>query len=152
MDSLQCLPVIKAPNKTPKRRAISSWTILAAGEVKFNVDGASLGKPGQAGIGGVLRDHQGNVIIRFSRSVGVADSNLLELMAVKEAFILFLSCSRLHSYILNIESDSRHVVCWVLKPHTTPWRVRHINSHIENLKQQMKDWRIGHIFSELNCR
>ncbi|XVE68767.1 hypothetical protein DITRI_Ditri09bG0096200 [Diplodiscus trichospermus] len=75
----------------------------AAGEVKFNVDGASLGKPGQTGIRGVLRDHQGNVIIRFSRSVGVADSNLAELMAVRKAFILFLSCSRLYNYILNIK-------------------------------------------------
>ncbi|XVF86739.1 hypothetical protein PTKIN_Ptkin18bG0066500 [Pterospermum kingtungense] len=55
--------------------------------MKFNVDGSTLGKPGPAGIGGVLRDHEGNIKIRLLKSVGSADSNLAELLAIKEAFL-----------------------------------------------------------------
>ncbi|XVF83470.1 hypothetical protein PTKIN_Ptkin16aG0489500 [Pterospermum kingtungense] len=38
------------------------------------------------GIGGVLRDSDANVILCFSKAAGNIDSNLAELIAVKEAF------------------------------------------------------------------
>ncbi|XVF67323.1 hypothetical protein PTKIN_Ptkin10aG0111800 [Pterospermum kingtungense] len=52
---------------------------------------AALGQPGLAGIGGILRDCEAKMKLRFSKSVGVADSRLAEVLAVKEAFILFSS-------------------------------------------------------------
>ncbi|XVF66494.1 hypothetical protein PTKIN_Ptkin10aG0040200 [Pterospermum kingtungense] len=35
------------------------WKEPPQGYVKFNVDGSTIGKPGPAGIRGILRDHQG---------------------------------------------------------------------------------------------
>ncbi|XVF79203.1 hypothetical protein PTKIN_Ptkin14bG0201600 [Pterospermum kingtungense] len=62
-----------------------------AGWVKFNVDGSSIRKPGPAGIGGLLRDHLRKELMRFSKSIGVEDSNVAELLAIREGLILFLS-------------------------------------------------------------
>ncbi|XVF14748.1 hypothetical protein REPUB_Repub09cG0088600 [Reevesia pubescens] len=41
------------------------------------------------GIGGGLREKQGTVKIMFSKTVGIADSNLAEFLAIREAFYLF---------------------------------------------------------------
>lgn len=39
--------------------------------LKSNVDGAACGKLGPVGIGGVLRNHNGEVLYMFSKHVGV---------------------------------------------------------------------------------
>ena len=41
--------------------------------LKFNVDGATRGKPGPTGIGGVLHNNKGGVLFMFSKHVGVCD-------------------------------------------------------------------------------
>ncbi|XVF82575.1 hypothetical protein PTKIN_Ptkin16aG0060800 [Pterospermum kingtungense] len=61
------------------------------GAVKFNVDGLSMGKLGLIGIGGVLRDHSGDELARFFKSIGVEDSNFAELMAIREAMVIFVT-------------------------------------------------------------
>ena len=59
--------------------------------VKFNVNGASRGKPGQAGIGGVLRNSKGEVLLMFSKYMSVCNSNKVKVLAILEALGLFLS-------------------------------------------------------------
>ncbi|KAK2636400.1 hypothetical protein Ddye_031192 [Dipteronia dyeriana] len=49
-------------DNTNKLRSNMEWTPPAFNRLKFNVDGSSLGKPGPAGIGGVLRDCKGKNI------------------------------------------------------------------------------------------
>ncbi|XVF48928.1 hypothetical protein PTKIN_Ptkin03bG0227800 [Pterospermum kingtungense] len=56
-----------------------------------NVDGSSFGKPGPAGIGGVLRNHVETELICFSKHVGMEDSNVAEIMAITKALVLFLA-------------------------------------------------------------
>ncbi|XVE67036.1 hypothetical protein DITRI_Ditri08aG0128000 [Diplodiscus trichospermus] len=141
MDMVRCPLEIVIPAKATKKRPFIEWSKPVSGEMKFNVDGASIGKPGPAGIGGVLRDHMGVERIRFSKSIGVAESNYAEAMAVREAFIIFLASPWAHSYKLIIESDSKNVVSWVLNPHSAPWRIRNIMVHIENLKTQIREWK-----------
>ena len=46
------------------------------------MDGSAFGKPGTAGVGGVLRDPRGGVKGIFLVNIGLADSNFAELMAV----------------------------------------------------------------------
>ncbi|XVE61157.1 hypothetical protein DITRI_Ditri06bG0017300 [Diplodiscus trichospermus] len=106
----------------PSRRALS-WTKPHVGTMKFNVDGSTMGKPGPAGIGGVLRDHLANAKIIFFKSVGIADSNLAELLAI---------------------------LGWITNPTFAPWRIRNFISHIETLKQQVPNWSILHILRESN--
>ncbi|XVF74827.1 hypothetical protein PTKIN_Ptkin13bG0142100 [Pterospermum kingtungense] len=70
-------------------RPVLLWSKPEAGFVKFNVDGSSIGKPGLAGIGGILRDHEGMELIRFSKHIGIHDSNEAELMAVRGTMSMF---------------------------------------------------------------
>ncbi|XVE80003.1 hypothetical protein DITRI_Ditri14bG0103700 [Diplodiscus trichospermus] len=61
---------------------------------------------------GILRDSSANVLMVFSKSIGVTDSNLAELLAVREVFILFTSSERVQSHNLVVESDSKDVKEW----------------------------------------
>ncbi|MCH93148.1 N-terminal acetyltransferase complex ARD1 subunit-like protein [Trifolium medium] len=54
----------------------------AQNEWKWNVDGSSKGKPGAAGIGGVLRNDRGDIVAQFAASIGVRDSNEAEFLAI----------------------------------------------------------------------
>lgn len=45
------------------------------GVLKFNMDEAARGKLVKAGIGGVLRNHKGNVAFMFSEHIGIKDSS-----------------------------------------------------------------------------
>jgi hypothetical protein len=49
---------------------------------KWNVDEYSIGKPDLSGIGGVLRNHHGILLGIFSLSVGILNSNVVELRTV----------------------------------------------------------------------
>lgn len=62
---------MKSHPRLRKRQA--EWSPPSCGFLKFNVDGASRGKPGPVGIGGVLRDHVGSTSIIFTEYVGSMD-------------------------------------------------------------------------------
>ena len=61
-----------------KERRTIHWYPPPLGVFKFNVDDASRGKPGQAGIGGLLCNSKGEVLLMFSKNFGVCDSNAVE--------------------------------------------------------------------------
>ena len=52
------------------------WKKPREGWAKLNIDGASLGNPGRAGSGGILRDHRWMWIKGFARRIGYATSLL----------------------------------------------------------------------------
>ncbi|XVF43014.1 hypothetical protein PTKIN_Ptkin02bG0006400 [Pterospermum kingtungense] len=89
-------------------------------------DGSSQGKPDPAGIGGVLRDHIGKELIRFSKAIGVKDSNMAELLAIREALIVFISSPWVYSKGLIIESDSKVATNWVLNPAAAAAAWKHV--------------------------
>lgn len=45
-------------------------TILSIEDLKFNVDGVAMDKPGLAGIGGVLSNHKGDLFFYVFRACG----------------------------------------------------------------------------------
>lgn len=49
------------------------------------VDEVARGKPSSAGVGGVLRNFKGEVLISFSKPTGIKDCNEVELLAILEA-------------------------------------------------------------------
>ncbi|XVF55660.1 hypothetical protein PTKIN_Ptkin06aG0054600 [Pterospermum kingtungense] len=126
------------------------WIPPVEGCLKFNTDGAARGQPGSAGIEGLLRDSSGKILAAFSKSIGVADSNLAELLAVKEAFGIFGASIWVNSHALTIESDSMNIVKWVLNPRSVPWRMRYIVQQIESLKLLVPRWSIQHVMREGN--
>ena len=46
---------------------------------KLNIDGSSIGNPGKAGGGGIIRNQHVNWIRGFARSIGIASSVVAEL-------------------------------------------------------------------------
>lgn len=61
-----------------KERMSILWSPPPLDSLKFNVDG----KPGPAGIGGVLCNSNGEVLFMFSKNVGICDSNEPEVLAI----------------------------------------------------------------------
>ncbi|XWS10417.1 hypothetical protein CRYUN_Cryun39dG0075400 [Craigia yunnanensis] len=121
------------------------WIPPPHGYMKF-----SKGKLGPTGIGGVLRDNLLVVKMVFSKSVGMEDSNMAELLAVRKAMCLFISSCWAPSHKLIIESDSSNVVNWIHNPQSVPWLMKRIISHIVVLKVQIKECEVLHILRECN--
>ena len=57
---------------------------------KFDIDRVARGKSGPAGIGHVLRNSKGKVLLMFSKDVGVNESNEAKVMVILEALWFFL--------------------------------------------------------------
>ena len=62
----------KVPKVCKAKRRSTAWVTPPSDHLKFNVDGSSWGKPGPAGIGGVLRDCNGSIKAVFSMSIRMA--------------------------------------------------------------------------------
>ena len=73
-----------------KKKDLVPWHSPPCGVLKFNVNGVSKRKPGLASIGGVLRNHKGEVIYLFSKHGGIKDSNEAEVLAILEALRVFV--------------------------------------------------------------
>ena len=64
------------------------WVIPHLGWFKLNMDGSSLGNPGLAGSGGVIRNHVGDWVGGFSQAIGITISVQTELRALKDGLNL----------------------------------------------------------------
>lgn len=73
---------------TIKKRIRVSWS-SRSGVLKLNVDGAAKGKLGLIGIGGMLLNSKGGVLLMFSKSVGVRESNEAEVSSILETLQVF---------------------------------------------------------------
>ncbi|KAK8704788.1 hypothetical protein V6N13_048400 [Hibiscus sabdariffa] len=78
--------------------------------------GALSGTGHDAGIGGVLRDYLGKILLLFSKSVGTIDE------VVKEANLIFIA-SRWYKKV-NLILDSSLVQQWLTKPHLAPYTLK----------------------------
>lgn len=103
-----------------KVKKVVHWVPPNVGVLKFNVDGVAKGKPGPAGISGVLRDSGGLVLVMFSKHVGTMESNEAEVLAILEAVRIFASSS--FNSRLEVKSDSLNVISWVSSSAVIPWR------------------------------
>ncbi|KAL4297046.1 hypothetical protein GQ457_12G027800 [Hibiscus cannabinus] len=61
------------------------------GIVKFSTNGTVKGGFGPTAVGGVLKDHSGNMLLKFSNSIDNVDPASAELLAIKKAISLFAS-------------------------------------------------------------
>lgn len=74
------------------------------------MDGATRGKPGPENIGGVIGNFEGQVLLSFSKFIGVRDSNEVEILVIVEALRL---CASSIQEMLMVASDSSNVVSCV---------------------------------------
>lgn len=97
-------------SKKTRNPRMVSWSPLIMDTLKFNVDGSAKGNPGLVGIGGVLWDANSHVLCLFSLSVGIIDSNSIEIMAIHQALTLCASNPVVMNHLVTIISDSKSVV------------------------------------------
>ncbi|KAK3197796.1 hypothetical protein Dsin_021211 [Dipteronia sinensis] len=76
-------------------------------------DGSSRGSPGQAGIGGVLRDREGRILCLFSVNMGIRDALTVEIMAIAKAIELCMTKPDVCKKDITLISDSREAVSWI---------------------------------------
>lgn len=100
------------PIRSKNSKAVE-WVPPPLGSFEFNVDGSARGSPGQAGIGGVLRDHGGRVVCLFSANVGIQNAVTAEIFALARATSLCMSNPAFISKNIVFESDSKVVVSWI---------------------------------------
>jgi len=86
--------------------------------MKYNIDGASKGKPGIVGFGGVLRDEEGRIIFIFHYHLGRATNNMEELMALEQC-LEFLTQNHCSNVIL--EADSEITINFVKRINCGTW-------------------------------
>lgn len=120
---------------------IEGWWVL-------NTDGASLGNPGPAGAGIVLRDSGGAILGELSRSLGKATNNEAEYRAL----ILGLTEARsMGATRLKVLLDSELVVKQVQGLYRVKnRRLRPLYDRVMELLQDMEAYDILHIRRELN--
>ncbi|XP_021290660.1 uncharacterized protein LOC110421389 [Herrania umbratica] len=128
------------------------WEKLQKGSLKFNVHGAARGCPRPAGVRGILRDSSGEVKVIFSKSIGTADSNLAEILEIREAFLIFLALQWREHQQLIIESDSSNAVKWTTGVSIAPWKMRKWLLQMERMKKGLFGWEIRHVLREANQR
>ena len=88
------------------------------------MDGSARGKPNPTGIECVLRDCKAAIKVVFSKAIGVTNSNITELLVVREALRIFITSRWVSSHKVIIESDSSNVIKWVLYPQGAPWTMK----------------------------
>ncbi|XVF03763.1 hypothetical protein REPUB_Repub05bG0021200 [Reevesia pubescens] len=73
------------------------------------------GKPGSAGCGWVLRDANGTILAVFFAPLGLLDSNMAELMAIKMALDVFSQTQWMNIVKLIIELNFLVAINWCVK-------------------------------------
>nr|GEY09752.1 reverse transcriptase [Tanacetum cinerariifolium] len=101
------------------------------------------GKPGLACIGGLLRNSEGGVVALFSVPVGVMDSNVVEVLAIKEA-------SEFNSVKIVSESDYLNAVSWDRTPIMRPWRFLPYFHKVDIFVSSSSSHSIVHVDRECN--
>ncbi|TXG47764.1 hypothetical protein EZV62_027058 [Acer yangbiense] len=132
--------------KKQKKIQVLRWLKPAPGRLKLNLDGSSLGNPGSAGGGGVLRDSSGNFIFGFSKFFGSCSNNEAELRAVVEGISI---CKHLGHDGIDIECDPDIVVSWIWSRICNLWYLWDFWDQLIDLLEGF-DFSIHHFYREGN--
>lgn len=141
-----CAQLVLA-NRTCVERRIK-WERPLRGWCKLNTDGSSLGNPGAAGGGGVIRDALGAWIQAFSRNICSTTSFLVELWALRNGLIM---CKELQLHAVEVELDA----CVVSDLMNHNGGSNTVNSSLvadcRLLIAQMPQVKVNHCYREANC-
>jgi ribonuclease HI len=123
------------------------WKPPDIGWAKLNTDGASLGNPGIAGGGGIIRDSNGGWVGGFARAIGVTTSVQAELRALKDGLMLAID---LGIPYLAIEMDSLVAVEFVNSKTMPNVFLSAIVGDCRCLLERFERYTLHHIFREAN--
>ncbi|KAH0748058.1 hypothetical protein KY290_027290 [Solanum tuberosum] len=114
--------------------------------LKLNTDGCSKGNPGEAGGGGILRDHQGNINMAFQTYFGNCSNNMAEGLAILRG-LQWCATNLLHNVI--IETDSMIMVDMIKGKNVMMWQMQDIVMQITKIMKE-GNFQINHCFREAN--
>ena len=77
------------------------------GWLKLNMDGAASKALGLVGKGGLIRDDIGNWVIGFSRRIGIINSFMVEVWALRDGLML---CNQMNLSDIIVELDAKALV------------------------------------------
>ncbi|XP_011623911.1 uncharacterized protein LOC105420750 [Amborella trichopoda] len=100
-----------------KEIKIGIWKVHEEGLIKLNFDGSFSGNLRPAGIRGLIRDHDGRIVLTFYGLARVITSNETELRVVLQRLKLVKSLSK----PVVIECDLMNVIKWIIKEWSYPW-------------------------------
>ncbi|XP_027178018.1 uncharacterized protein LOC113777177 [Coffea eugenioides] len=135
---------VVAPLKVSKRSISVSWLKPPLGTLKLNSDASMV--EGVASGGGLIRNHEGNLIFTFYKEFGVADVLLAEGLALLHGLQLYKEkgYSSFHT-----EVDSESLASLVKEGTLTKWLFCNVLLEIRSLLVLMNSG-IRHIFREAN--
>ncbi len=121
---------------------------MTAKRVIICTDGASLGNPGPAAIGAVIKDEQGRLIARISQRIGQATNNQAEYRAIIAALQKAIG---LGARQVELNSDSELVV----KQINASYRVKKpalkpLYQKVQQLQDSLEGFSITHIPGQQN--
>ncbi|XP_026410385.1 uncharacterized protein LOC113305578 [Papaver somniferum] len=119
------------------------WTPPCAGFVMFFCDGASIGNPGYAGFGVVIRDHLCQVLGFISGGIGIATNYIVKVYAIICAVELAVEW-KMENVILN--SDSKTVIS-EFENNKMPWFVK---MRWQKDTRKIQSIKFLHSFREIN--
>ena len=91
--------------------------------VKLNVDGASRGNPGHSGGGGIIRNHNGDLLKAYSNYYGFCSNMVAEFRALKDGIYLALEMGIDLSKLI-VESDSKVLVDMLHRASCDQWQLQ----------------------------
>jgi hypothetical protein len=123
--------------KVWKTRIHDEWIHPKEGFIKLNFDDASKGNIDLTGVGGVFRNHKGEVILVYVSNIGISMNNTLELAGLFRVIVI----AKDHGFSsLSVEGDSQIII-------------RALQNLLNGVKvnKVSHNWRLSHGLSELGC-
>ena len=138
-----------APAKEPIVKIVRpiQWSKPEASWLKLNTDGSSLGNPGLAGGGGLIRNEEGGWVAGFTRKIGITTSFLAKLWALRDGLKLCVNRSIL---AVEVELDAKSIVDVVANAKYSNIFASALLDDCRHLIQQIPQIRFKHIFQEAN--
>ncbi|XP_042958163.1 uncharacterized protein LOC122293740 [Carya illinoinensis] len=132
-----------------RRRRSCRWKAPAKDQVKVNWDATLNIKEGRMGIGVVIRDENGDVMVSLcSQKRNVQDPLVAELQALRQAMKL---CANLNITEVIFEGDALKVVRAVNNPESSWEWYGQVVKDIKEVLRNRTSWKVIHAYRESNC-
>ena len=101
---------------------------------KFSFDGSACGNPSPTGLGGVIRDSEGSILLSYSSPAGFGSINKAELLALRTGI---REASKHTPQWLLLEGNSYCIIQWASQSLNPPWNLIHIIEEVVHLSREL---------------
>ena len=111
------------------------------------MDGSSIGNPGLARGGGLIRDKEGAWVVGFARNIGISSSFIVELWALRDRLLI---CVHRNFNVVEVELDAKAVIDVLSASKCTNSLVAPLVDDCKQLATQIHQIHFKHCFREAN--